>query len=350
MNKNKEYQIYELVMLGVILTSQTLKDYAFSDEDIDKLISDKIIAKSREGVYELLAIDGMYQYGVKLLVNFQRMRGNTCFYKCHKLDPNHRKAYMQIFLSHLKKCEYYKIVNDFIGIDNIEDEDNKKNNMLYLYLLNMITTVPVEYQERISNVDIEDIVNFNETENEKNIICYAILHNKFTYALKLLNDMIAKNPVYDVENEVLKELLIQVVNIEKEFKIGLYFNAVREEYQKIIAGIETKAKKRYLKTDEAYILITARAIVKALETKTIPVASVNRTRSLYQALSGNNFPLALELNNKFMKKVDMKAKTETLDILLQKMNSIITELSKSEVSEYIAQEESNPLVRKRTID
>ena len=39
MNKNKEYQIYEIIMLGLKLTKNILKEYSYTDEDIEYLHS-----------------------------------------------------------------------------------------------------------------------------------------------------------------------------------------------------------------------------------------------------------------------------------------------------------------------
>lgn len=346
MNENKEYQIYEIVMLGLKLTRNTLEEYSYTDEDIDKLIRENIIIKESNDEYKLINIEGLYQYGLKLLLNFETKRGNQCFYRCRELDSRHRKASMQIFLSHLKKKEYNNAVNDFITIDGINSEENKKNNTLYLYLLNMITTIPIEYQERISNIDIEDITNLEKTNEEERNIRYAIIHNKFVYALKLLNDLTAREIIYNVENEIIKELLSQVANAEKEFKDNLYFNAVMEEYQKIILALEFKIKKRYLKSEETYILLTTRAIIKILETKEIPISSVNKANSLYSALEGNNFALALKINNSFIKKVGKNPEEETLNILLQKINSLIYELSTRETNNELV---NPPLIRKRIL-
>lgn len=346
MNKNKEYQIYEIIMLGLKLTKNILKEYSYTDEDIEDLIKDKIIIKENINEYKLINIEGLYQYGLKLLLNLEPRRGNECFYKCHKLDPTHRKSALQIFLSHLKKREYNKYINDFIAVDTINTKENKNNNTLYLYLLNMITTLPNTYKDRVNNIDIEDITNLDKNNIDENNIRYAIIHNKFIYAVKLLNDLTAKERVYNVENEVLKELLSQVADMEKEFKSSLYSYAIMEEYQKIVSALELKTKKRYLKSEETYILLTARAIIKVLETNEIPIPTVNKANDLYSALEGNNFTLALKINNSFIKKMGKNPDKEVLNILILKINSLIYELSTKEINEELL---NPPLIKKRIL-
>ena len=339
-------------MIGLKINKDTLKIYSFTEEDIQKLIKDKIITQKNETEYELVDINKLYHYGITLLLKMQIKRADTCFYKCHKLDPEHREVCLQILLSDLKRKNYHKLVNDFIMIDKIKPTENRNNNNLYLYLLNIIVDLPKELENRIKNIDVNNISIKQDNSKIEHIIKYSIVTGKFPYALKLLNDLIKEKIIYVIEYEVLKELITQVTTKEKIFKTDLFFQTKRKEYDIVLSSLKQKSMKRNLKSDEICIAIAAKAIMNLIETREIPVPTVTDTNSLYEALNGNNFKLAKELNDSFLQSVDIAPEKNTLSILLLEINKLIEEITEEKLISNVLSNElitNQPLVRKKTL-
>ena len=347
---NKEYQIYEIILLGLKLTKNNLYEFNLDDKEIEELIENQIITRKNENEYELINVNGLYRYGVKLLLERKIPKANNCFYKCCTLDHTHRRSSLQILLTDLKKRNYHKLEKDFEILDDQAKGNHKNANDLYLYLINMITKVSPKYQERLKSIDLSA----QDNENEKEIR-EAIIQNKFVYAIKITNDQINKKRIYTVELEVLKELLSQVSDIEKEISTNIYYYAKKKDYDNIIKALTYLSKKRYLKNDEAYIYMVTTSIQNIIKTKEIPTVTVYNANTLYEALQGNNFKLAETINNKFLKRMKKEKGDSILNILLIEINKLIDYLTIEElekprtINDFQNNEETKPLTRKKTL-
>ncbi len=304
--ENKELElIYEMIIKGETLNNNTLNKY-FSNEEINKLLEDNLLY-SVGNEYKLTSSNGLYKYGTKILLTRNQRKAYTCFEKCIELDNQNRNAYLELILLAVKKSDYNKVVELFNIMDKINFEENKYNNNLYLHLLNRLTSIPAEYKERLNNITDNILIpnnDDNETLRKQNNIRYAILHSKCSYAIGLLNDLMAENNyAYDVEMALLKGLLSQVATQEKRLKFNLLTCARRKEYSKIISLLEEVKKRRYLTNQETYVYMLTTTIMNIIETKTIPTSTTYKYENIqiYDAIKGNNFKLALEREKDLIK-------------------------------------------------
>jgi len=201
---------------------------------------------------------------------------------------------------------------------------------LYLYLFNLLTKCPEEYVERVKDMDYDsylfpaDIrVPFKE---EQNNIRQSITKNKVKNALRIQNNIIASKPRYSVSDEVLKELIIRLINLESRFKSQILEFAKNKDYHRIISFLYTKSRKRYLTNVETFIRLICESIINISENRVVPPTMVDNTDEIYIAITGNNFELALTLEKMRLKHYEQNPNESVVYILLTQINELIYEL------------------------
>lgn len=328
MGQNSYEKIYELAINGIRLNNNNLFSCGYTEEDIKYFISKRIIAVTEDGNYEIFSADKFHQYGIKLLVNGNVRDANKCFRMCYRINPTGRRINIQMLLAAIKRNDYVEGLKFYSNLENNSSEKHILDNNLYLYLLNLVTDLPVEYKEKVRDFKYEDLVFTDAVCNkDENTIRVAVYNNKFLYACKLLNDLLKKKAdEYSVKYQLLRALISKTVDEEKKFKNNLLALAKNEEYDEIVKIITERSNKKKLGRLETYVLLVAYAIVNLLKSKTIPEASVDVTYDMYAAIMGNNFELALELNEEHHILTESSKEDDPVNILLVKINEIIKEM------------------------
>ena len=325
-------ELYKILIKGLPLTKEVLDIYNYTVEEITTLKNQGIIKEIAKNQYTLVSADGMYKYGVYLEISGQPKQSETCFHRCLKIDPKNRNACMHIMLIELKRKNYLAIENLFPILEKINKESHQEDNKLYQYLLGVILHYNKEYQEKMKSVEYDEVLIPNEENNpeiyKQNAIRMAIVKQKYPYAIKQLNDLIRRNIAFNIENEFLKELIIHALRVNNRFKSKLQIYALNKNYENIIKLLEDKSKNQFLGNMETYILNTTESILEIIETNEIPEVICDYSPYMYEALQGNNFRLARDINLDFIKKLNQNPKEDTLNILLDDLIERIDNLSK----------------------
>ena len=334
MEKEKIEIIYNMLIEGSKLTDESLLENGFSLDDKDLLIKKRVLEFDKKTkMYKLVLVDKFRRYGIKLLFLQKAREANICFRICYELCPNGKHICLQYLLALLnrKYPDYEKVFEVFATLEKIRPDKYVLNYNLYLYLLNIITDCPTEYVDRVKNMTEDDLGTSKFIHNKsENDVRDAIFKGKFTYALGLVNETISKmKKDYSVKWELIKFLLIKVVESEQKFKKDLMVWANTQQYAKIVFELEEKKKKRRLGQFDEYTLLVANAIVNLLRTKIVTVPTVCVTDNMQEALAGKNFVLALSLNEQFIERTGDKKEDNVLNKLLVDLNKMISTLSES---------------------
>lgn len=303
MNKNE--LIYEMMIKEMPLTELNLKQNGFTSEEIKEMINNQFLTEVN-GEYEINSVYSFYQYGIKKITLGYINEANICFKKCLEMQPYNRTYILQQTIDALTMENYKKFFDFFPMLDTKDTEENIKDNNLYLYLACLVTKVPFEYYERAMKFDYDDLILSPDCQvdykEEENIIRGFIAKSRYKYALKLVNDFIATKKTDIVKMLVIKEFLHKVIKVENKIKYDLFQFAQKKEYANIVYYLDTRARRRYLKSNEVYIRMLAKTMIDLLETQVIPQVTVNKTSYMYDAIKGNNFELAKNLNYYYKKK------------------------------------------------
>lgn len=328
MEKAKKDIIYKIMIYESTITDTILTKYGYSVIEIDELINEKIISKNDDNTYSLLDLDGFKEYGIELINIKYITEAVICFEKLYKMNPNDREVCSRVLVGKLqgKRINYKEVLEIFANLDKQAQDVNIFDNNLYLYLLSFITELPPEYKDR-------EITDFIDLVNDKGImreIKFEISKSKFTFAQKKLNSLINEYGNDTASNRLLSILLSRVIEYDKRFKRDLIERARNKQYAMIIKILEQKRETSYLSTLETEVLLICEAIVEVIRTDRIPKVTINYTSDTYEALIGKNFKLALELNEKFLARVNGNKANDILNILLVDLNRLIEDIKTEE--------------------
>lgn len=324
-------RIYEMITLGIPLNEENLLFYKIDKDDIKELLSKSVIVylDQDKNQYTIKDLDNLYQYGIKLSVDKQYLKSTRCFYKCYESEPNNREYCLRMLLIYLKENCYQKAMSMFLHIETIETDRFEDENIIYLYLLNMLIHFEDRYIEKIKNFD-PDALMYNDKVNhiseEYCNIRRAIYINKFKYAYQLLMENMHLYRDYSIESKLLKELLNNVINKEELIKRKLRQSIKKEMYLDVIDILNELKKCRYLNSNEKYISLITESIINIKNTRIIPDVSVIDTIYLYDAIKGNNFIKAKELNEEYLIKLSKDISNDLVNILLDRINNLILQI------------------------
>ena len=337
MDKEKLEKLYDLIINNSTITYNLLLKNDFTQDEIDYLLQHNILKIIDSDTLEIVNITDFYAYGVKLLIYREYRKAYVCFEKCHKLDKSNRDVCLQLLLMKVRLGHFKQVFEIFDDLEEITLESERHDNNLYLYMFNLLTTCPEKYQQRIEEMDYDSILIPIDSDIQnigyENRIRQAIMKSKPKYALKLLNDKLSEHKKYSICDEFLKTLILRVIKASENFKEKLLELAHNKQYNAILSFLSSKASKRYLSNEEVYTKLIAEAILEIQTTGIIPIPTIYYTDYIYEAIIGDNFKLALELEKNFINSNKKDKNADVVYFLLLEINKLILEIQKEDLTQ-----------------
>ena len=312
----KIYTLYDGIINGVVLTTKQLVEFKFSSKDINELIAKGFIKKLNKGYYVYIAVDTLFHYGKKLVVEKEYEKANICFKRCYELNNEHLGTCFQLFFRNISQKNYDKAFEFFEILKKSDNVYYQLDYNYYLYLLSIITEIPEKYNEQVRNFTINDI---KVSPLDKRYKDYALqnkirinaLKRGFAYALQCLKDLTEKHSKISLQDKIARVLLFQAATKEAESKT-LIINMIKQRrYADIIVHLQNKQRRHNLSDKEKYILKLTNAYIKIFDTRIIPQIKSNNSKTLYDAINNNDYNLALtirkrgHINNELFDKGDI---------------------------------------------
>ena len=334
MDKTKIEIIYRMLINRIELTNNALRIYGFSQDEIDELVAKKIIEAMQDGTYRLYQVDKLRKYGISLLQKGQNKDADICFKMCYQLAPTGKHICLQAMLAAINRHDYRILFEIYSNLEKVHPEKNAQDNMLYLYLLSVVTKVPEEYKERTRKImPSELILPYTVGTKIENQIRIAISKNQFAYAHHLISERLTKEANYSVKFELLKSLCDEAADWTKRFKDKIFYLIQSEGYEQIISMLLEQQKQRRLSELETNILLLTDAIDKISKTEVIPTPTIEYTNNMQEAILGNNFALAQRISEDFIEYIQANRETNSVYVLLTKINNLILALQEKQALE-----------------
>ena len=330
MEKERIEIIYQILMNNQDITYESLIKYGLNEEEIEFLVQKRIIEFVKKNSYRLVSTEKFRKYGVKLLLQRKYYEANICFRKCYQKTPNGRNIATQLLLAEIIRQNYQEALNIYANLEKINPEKYCKDYNLYLYLLSFITEISEEHKTKVTEFTRDDLLYQGRGIEIENGIREAITKNKFKYAYQQINRIISRDEQYSVKFELIRALLAQIIEHEKQTKQEISHLIKNKQYPEIVDILTKKQEQNKLNKTETYILIITKAIIKIITTKTIPAITENNKYDIYTALVGNNFRLARLLNEEFLEYTHENKETDLVNILLIEINNLILELENTD--------------------
>ena len=338
--ENKIKKIYQRIIYGIVLTKEVLETDGFTESEIQELVDTNVLRMDKDEKYHLTSAKGLYQYGVELLVNQKPIESRMCFRKSHDIDPNDKEICLQLFLIELKMRRYKDAIRMFNKIESISTPEDKYDNNLYLYLLSYITELPEEYAIRVKTMDFDDLVEISPDANPReNYIRRSVVKSKFTFAFQKTTELLHYARKYNPRYEVLKELFLQTLIQEKEFKKSLLVLSKKGQYEEILNLLSKKQTQKQLSVLERTIYMLVKNIINIQTNRLVPSVNRDRYKTTYDAIAHNDFNLAKELNDEFLYDKKETRENDTISILLDAILELISEIELEEPEPLLSTEE-----------
>ena len=298
-------QIYDLLIAGFKLTPEVLSIYGISEETLNNMTNEGLIhlKPGSTSEYTITSINKFYLYGKKLLVTKQKRNANICFELCLKMDPTNREVCQQLLLYAIMREHYEEVMEYYKLFEQLPTTDIGTQN-IYLYFINLVNTVPEEYKERVAKIHRTHSAllykRANAEQKELNAIMSIVRKGKYKFAIRRLNDLLAKDNNYSTERLIIKEFLTQAICLEDVLKRKLVDSAKKHSYDGIIIDLDRKRNHRPLKTDELDIYELATQLLEMNRTNQIPGVLSTEGTSVSEAIRLQDYEKALSFEEEFL--------------------------------------------------
>lgn len=330
-NFKNEMNMYDMFIDKNVLTTQELLSVGFTNKDLTRLVEEGKLNRVKRGYYELASVNGLFKYS-QILFSKRRKDYDRAFKglkRCLEIDPNNGSVHTRIFLNLVITADYDEAFDSFKVMDETGNEFYKKDQNLWLYLLSFVMELPEEYQERVRNMKLKDLLtlpNDNRYSDRalQNKIRNAAFKQNFKEALDLNKSLVADKD--RKINVVITEKLLSKV----AYQCVLYHDQL---YNFIVNGSYEEARNLLLQAKELHginpadeqFLIVIEDLIGILKDNKVPeVDHSKEIMSFNDAVRAHDYEKLIEIyrcsaNRKFSKS------SKFMGILLERMNS---ELSK----------------------
>lgn len=302
MNKDKLNLIYTLVSNGEILTKELLYKHNFTDADIENLIDDDRLYEAYEGEYDISYTTDLLDFAADMLIDRNYFIAEKAINKCYEEIPNDYEVINYKFMNDLSKSyktnDYKDVINYLVKMAKIADDYQKKDVNMYIYLLNIITTLPNDLKLTAKYMPLDDVY-LNITDNRfidiynRNTIRKNAYFQKYSVALKEtknIEDKTYNNFVYD---RTIARLIEESRYRQRKLNKKMLELAKNDEIEDIINLFIIEEDKRSLTRHEEYTLKLCKDLVNIRNSKIVPVPKIENNVNFNFMVDNHDYKGAL---------------------------------------------------------
>ncbi|MBE6140705.1 MAG: hypothetical protein E7172_04125 [Firmicutes bacterium] len=299
------------------LTREEIIACDFDEQKIKEMIEKKIL-KIENDKYILIDSHLLTLYGNYLIKLKNKQEAIKVFEKAYLIEPDRLMNNFYMFLFSIDKNEYEKSWIYFEKIYNGKKEMAENN--VYLYLLNLIIDLPLEYQKIAANLKMTDLLGANNQENE---IRKLIFQRRLTYAINKMIDYFNQKDNITMKDYLLRLLLFEARNATKKDNKKINDLIKEEKIAQLIVFLEKKQLKTSLNKNESQALLIAKKSIELQNTLLKPNPTIFKTTNIFEAIEGQNYELALELAKKYSLEKNIPLKDNIIYNILVYLNKLI---------------------------
>jgi len=230
--------------------------------------------------------------------------------------------------------QYFKVV--------YESKKYLQNNNFYLYMLNLLIDLPLEYKEIAENLTLEDIMLPEVQLNERQRRTY-VFNSEYVMALKISNQIIneqGKSRIVDVISRGLIKAIIEknkIIVVSEKDIIDLINNEKYEEALRCLGQCTLRNKRD---KDNIYVKALIEALID-IQNGIIPEKENTRYCTIYNLIDHKDYKRALELFEKLnLPNPNFVPKNHLIYILLIKINEALEKVQGTKESKQSYLQES----------
>lgn len=142
-------KIYELTLNKIIPSKTKLLELGYAEEQINYLLTNKLIIEFQPETYKLSSVKVLFKYGKDNMLQGNKRTSHQVFLLCYKIKPKHRDTCLQLFYNAVLREDYNEAYEYLYALENVSTQEHmSKDYKIYLYLLSQVSQVPKQYQEK----------------------------------------------------------------------------------------------------------------------------------------------------------------------------------------------------------
>ena len=329
-SKENLEKIYMAVVEDKELTTSLMREFGFNYRDLNKLIQDKVIRREKRGLYELRNIERLYSFGKK---QKDAQIAELCFKKCLELNPDHLKAYFQLFLLKIQAEDYQEALELSKILLQSEDKDYNIEYNFYLYLLNIIADIPQNYRDYARSLNLEDIKISSSSKiyarkETQNNIRALVLQGNLKGALKAINmDLEYKSNKSNVQYAIVRALLQKAVRASSERNSKIVDLIRGKNYEEAIEKLQELQNRNFLNKPERYMLKLLKKYVQISEEHVLPERHNRKPKNIFAAIDMECYDVALKMNHEYNRNKNILDEYSVFYLILSEICDLINKLS-----------------------
>lgn len=319
------------------ITRNELYELGVDDDYIEFVLEKKILVQIDENTYTIGNAKSLLYYGRGLMEEEDYKSANNVFDCAYNADMTDFEVNYQLFyreLKHLKikRSHVFKFFN--IVYNGLVNSGREYDANYYVFLLgnlygssdkgNKNELNPFDkYRNVFINLDEEDILlpDGDKESNDENMMRKSVFNNSYHNVTTMLNKLFTnKNRLY-FEDMVEKELLLKWLIRKRDVNRVLISCLKNEKIEAIQSLLNREDERRNLTMANSYLLKLVNLYLTIKESGNVPTPKYFGD-DIFAAIDGNNFELALKLENKRL--IDYNIEREsTIYMMLVLINKLI---------------------------
>ena len=169
MAETKMNMLYYMVINGIILNDKNMFGRGISRKDMSEMLSFGMIEKINDDEYRFMDVDGLYQYGIKLLGLRRKKEAYECFCKCYELRPDDVNMKLHYLLNLIKENEYQLAFKICEELSLINDSVLRSDINTYMNLFSVFFDLEPSQVFKVKTLRYKDItLEYNDENMEEN--------------------------------------------------------------------------------------------------------------------------------------------------------------------------------------
>ena len=343
MNNFKVDCLYKKVLNKRSFKESDLWDLGFSSREIEELLNKSILEKNDDHDYKFIYVDGLFDYYL-MLKNVDEERAKQYLKICQEIDYKNDKLNFYFFYNDVLEENYEEAFTYLERILETSNPYHKQDYNYYLFLFSMIIELPSKYAKMVSDFKPSDIkikprdVRYTDL-GLQNRLREEVLSFKFKESIDKLKIMVRRDPK-NMYNVVVLNLINAATKENFKRRKDLLSLALKKDYHGCLELLDSQKERFDLREYEMLSYKLLKSIISIVDDGIYPPISLKYASSLEEAINSNNFPLALDMSNRCLKKSNIFPKNNTLNVLLRDINDLYV---KREMPEFGEEEFNNKI-------
>ncbi len=327
---NKLKKVYDVFLSGQSLNLPNLWSMGLRNEDLRLFVQKGYISKTGLANYTLNDPDFIFEYGCILTENKDYYRAKKCFLKCLEMNPFHEGAITRMILDLIALDRYDEILPLLSRLAVSKEDRVRANYNFFLFLLSYAIELPYEYRTIVKNMQIDDILLPNdsqnkETEESNEIRRLAFAQDFYTAVVNFSNEIEGK--YLPAEGAIIIDLLIRARKNKKE-SFHRLINALRTFNIRIARNLLAKEESVHnLTNSKKMLLLLCNDIISMQETQVPSAPIAGESEDIFRLVCLKQYEKALHNSLIFYQDDLAKPQTEELNRLLASASRLQRDLT-----------------------